>query len=605
MLLWEHRRALLQAAVLLTGAAALQRAWRRNQEALANEQRARAELEETNRDLVAAQALSHMGSWDYSPATGAMWWSDELHGILGREPGAVQPDLQTFLDHVTAADRPRVEEQLRSLDGEMALEFEIERPDGSRRTLHALSELSRRRDGPPRVLGTCQDITERKALEAEVSHRALHDELTGLANRWLFLDRLEHAVAHHRRTGTPLALLYLDMDDFKTVNDSLGHSMGDELLIDIGWRLRGALRASDTVARLGGDEFAVLAEDTDVQGAVTLADTILDVLRQPLQVADTMLRVRTSIGIATTDSGDPEHMLRHADIAMYAAKRGGTHAYRVFNAGMQSSLTARLRLEAELAEALDREQLVLHYQPIVALESGRVEGVEALVRWEHPSLGLLPPSEFIPIAEQMGHIPALGEWVLHQALRDTKRLQDALGTDLTISVNTAAAQLQTDLAGTVRSALSSADVSPDHLVLEITETCVMTQEQAIVDKLADLRVMGVRIAIDDFGTGYSSLAYLRRLPIDQLKIDRAFVRDLALGPEESALAHAIVKLGSLFGLEVVAEGIETPQQSAILQRMGCHSGQGYLYHRPTDIESLLARMLRTRGAARATTALTA
>ena len=243
MLLWEHRRALLQAAVLLTGAAALQRAWRRNQEALANERQARAQLEEAHRDLVAAQALSHVGSWDYNPATGAMWWSGELYRILGREPGAVQPDLQTFLDHVMAADRDRVEEQLRSLDGEMAFEFEIERPDGSRRTLHALGDLSRRRDGSPHVLGTCHDITERKAFERELAHQALHDSLTGLPNRAL-LPRPPRARpgSGATATGTPLALLFLDLDRFKAVNDSLGHEAGDQVLVGVAERLRAVAR---------------------------------------------------------------------------------------------------------------------------------------------------------------------------------------------------------------------------------------------------------------------------------------------------------------------------------------------------------------------------
>jgi diguanylate cyclase (GGDEF)-like protein len=583
--------ALIHGAFILAESTACLVAWRLNEIALEGERDARLAMERAHSDLATAQSLSNIGSWDWDPTKATVWWSDELYRIVGRDPETFTPTVHAFIDHVIDADRDRVSLLIAhavETNGSLDYECAITRADGVTRMIQALGSAVVHEDGTIRMLGTCQDITERKSLEAEVEHRAFHDGLTGLANRALFLDRLDHALALSRRTGASLSLLYLDVDDFKTVNDNLGHGVGDGVLVELAQRLRGAVRSSDTIARLGGDEFAFLLEGTTVESAGQVAEKVLGVLREPLIVEGSHLLVRASVGIAVSDgatgAGD---LLRHADIAMYAAKRQGKHAYRVFNDGMHSSLVTRMQLEAELAEAIEQEQFVLHYQPLVNMHTRQVEGVEALVRWDHPERGQLPPSEFIPLAEELGLITALGEWVLRRATCDAMVLQDSVGRSLYVSVNVAAPQLHGDFVAVVREALVEAGMLPQQLVLEITETCLMTPDENVVEQLAVLRGDGVRVAIDDFGTGYSSLAYLKQLPIDTLKIDRSFIRQIADGPEESALAHSIIKLAGLFGLGTVGEGIETTEQATILRDLGCQTAQGFLYWRPMDLRALL------------------
>ena len=590
--------ALIHGGFILAESAACLVAWRLNEIALENERDARLEMEKAHDDLAAAQALSSLGSWEWDPVTDTVWWSAQMYRLVSRDPKTFTPTREGFIEHVVDEDRDRVAALISAgaLEGG-SLQFEcvVVRADGERRILDVRGSRSAG-DASGSLHGSCQDITERKALEAEVQHRAFHDALTDLPNRALFLDRLEHGLAVSERISSPLSLLYIDLDHFKTVNDNLGHDAGDQLLQQIATRLYQATREADTVARLGGDEFAIVLEDTDRDGAVKVAEKLLELLEEPFSVNDTRLLARASIGVASAaPTTDASELLRQADIAMYASKRQGTHGLRVFTDGMHSSLTTRMELEAELAEAIEHEQLLLHYQPLVDLPTGRVEGVEALVRWDHPQRGVLPPSEFIPLAEEMGLITPLGEWVLRRATADVRSLQATLGRPLYVSVNVAAPQLHTDIVATVDSALEDSGLSAEFLMIEITETCLMSQEESVVDKLTQLRDRGVRVAIDDFGTGYSSLSYLRELPIDHLKIDRSFIRDIADGPEDSALAQSIIKLGSLFGLRTVAEGIETPAQAAILGQLGCDMGQGYLYHRPTDLLSLIAALTPASG----------
>jgi diguanylate cyclase (GGDEF)-like protein len=586
------RWALVHGGFILAESAACLVAWRLNELALRSERAATEAMQRAHDDLAAAQAMAGIGSWDWDLTTDEVWWSAELYRIVGRDPATFEPTVGSFLDHVVDEDRPLLESMTRATrDGTpLDVEVRLQRCDGTRRVVHLRSVQGVAGGaGSPHVLGTCQDVTDRKALEAELQHLAFHDDLTGLANRALFLDRLEHGLAMSRRSGTPIALIYLDLDDFKTVNDSLGHVAGDRLLRLVAGRLQAAVRDADTVARLGGDEFALLLEATDADGAARVAGKVLELLIDPVEVGGTIVLPRASLGIAVAGPGEAAgDVLRHADIAMYAAKRHGKHGYRLFDEGMQASLTSRMQLEQELRAAIAEEQLVLHYQPLVDLATEEVTGVEALVRWDHPQRGMLPPSEFIAVAEETGMVRELGAWVLHRAAADLVRLQRATGRPLSVSVNVAAPQLDGTFVAIVRAALAAARLAPEHLVLEITETCLVRDDATIVPQLATLRRLGVRIAIDDFGTGYSSLAYLRTLPIDHLKIDRAFIRDVTAGPEGSALAHSIIKLGTTFNLHVVAEGIETPEQAAVLRRLGCHSGQGYLYRRPSDLESLQA-----------------
>ena len=587
------RWALIHGGFILAESAACLVAWRLNEVALHNERHARAATEKANTDLAAAQAMSRIGSWEWNIVTGEVVWSDELYRLMGEDPTTFTPTIHSFLEHVHPDDLERVTALVAAAVDGAQLDFEcrIARADGQIRVIHGRSDIATPEIAAERAIGTCQDITERKALEAEVEHRAFHDALTQLPNRALFLDRLDHGLALSKRTDAPLSLLYIDLDDFKTVNDNLGHDSGDDLLVLVARRLQGAVRSADTVSRLGGDEFAVLLEDTTAEGAAKVAAKLLDALIDPVDLHGSPVLTRASIGVAMAAPDDePGDVLRHADIAMYAAKRNGKHSFRIFTDGMQSSLTARMELEAQLATAIEQEQLVVHYQPLVDLQTNEVDGVEALVRWDHPTRGLLPPSEFIGVAEETGLIVALGAWVLRRAAIDVRRLEEATGRPLYVSVNVAAPQLRTDLVTTVTEALAAAGLAADRLLLEITETCLVRQEDAVVPKLAKLRELGVRIAIDDFGTGYSSLSYLRQLPIDHLKIDRSFVRDITDGPEGSALAHSIIKLGSTFGLRIVGEGIENAAQADVLRRLGCHTGQGYLYYRPTDLESLLSSL---------------
>ena len=586
--------ALVHGGFILAESAACLAAWRLNELALIGERSARRELEKVNDDLVTAQRLSSIGSWDWDMAADTLWWSSEMYSIFGRGPDEYIPSVGSFLAQVHPDDQDRVaqliEQATIGAGGDLDYECRVVRPDGSVRVVHALGHRAIGDLGMPvRVLGTVQDVTDRKSLEAEIEYRAFHDALTGLANRALFMDRVQHALAVRQRSGSPMALLYLDLDDFKTVNDTLGHTIGDEMLVQVAARLKGAVRACDTVARLGGDEFALLLENTDQETAAREADLVLSCLQEPVTVHGAHVLARTSIGIVVVDGPiQAEELIRRADIAMYAAKRQGKHAYRFFQETMQSSLVNRLGLEAELATAIEREEFVLHYQPVVDLASGRMSGVEALVRWQHPQHGLLPPSEFISLAEDTGLIAPLGAWVITEAVRQARSLADELGHPVSMGVNLSASQLQGDVVGLVTRALRQADLEPGHLVVEITETCMMSQEAAVVAKLARLRELGVRIAIDDFGTGYSSLAYLKRLPVDILKVDRSFVRNITGGPEESALAHAIIKLAALFGLSTVAEGIETPDQAKVLRGLGCDRGQGFHFSRPVEPQTLVA-----------------
>jgi diguanylate cyclase (GGDEF)-like protein/PAS domain S-box-containing protein len=440
-----------------------------------------------------------------------------------------------------------------------------------------------------------RDITQRKQLEEQLVRQALHDPLTGLANRALFADRLEHALARGRRPGVTVAILVIDLDGFKDINDSLGHDAGDDLLTIAGMRLQGHARPGDTVARLGGDEFGVLLEDIAAAEAVRSAEALLEGLATPIVLRDRDLTPTASIGIAIAAGEDAEALLRNADTAMYAAKRQGRGRYALFEPAMHASVVERLDLAADLSRAVEKGQLHLCYEPQISLESGRICCLEALVRWRHPTRGEVSPGEFIPLAEETGMILPIGRWVLREACRQVKAWQERWPTPapLTIAVNLSARQLQhPGVVDEVRAALAAAGLDPQSLVLEITETAIMEQLDAAITILTELRRLGVRLALDDFGTGYSSLSYLQRLPVDILKIDRSFVAGVARSIEDSALARGILTLAQTLGLETVAEGIETAEQLATLGELGCQLGQGYFFARPLGpaaVDALLER----------------
>jgi diguanylate cyclase (GGDEF)-like protein/PAS domain S-box-containing protein len=442
--------------------------------------------------------------------------------------------------------------------------------------------------GRQAALVVAQDVTARLALEAELAHRAFHDPLTGLPNRALFLDRLAYVL--DRRA--PAAVLFVDLDDFKVVNDTLGHRDGDELLIGVATRLRASLRPGDMLARLGGDEFTLLLEGVAAEReAVVVAERVADVLRAPFRLAGRELFATPSVGIAFAGAAGarPDDLLRAADMAMYAAKRRGKARYAIFDAGMDERAWKRLELEAALRRAIDGGELRLHYQPLIDLTTGRVTDVEALVRWEQPGRGLMQPSDFIPLAEETGLIVPLGRWVLREACRQVRAWQ-RLGPgrrDLGVAVNLSARHFQDPhLVACVAAALSEAELAPACLELEITETAALEDIAGTAATLRELKALGVRLAIDDFGAGYSGLSYLRRCPVDALKIDRSYVAGLGRETGDEAMIRAVLAFARTMGLAVTAEGVETADQVAQLQELGCDLGQGFYFARPLPPDAL-------------------
>ena len=438
-----------------------------------------------------------------------------------------------------------------------------------------------------------RDVTERKALEDQLRQLAFHDPLTLLANRSLFRNRVEHALALSRRTQERLAVLMIDLDNFKNVNDSLGHDIGDRLLQTAAQRLVKCTRAADTVARLGGDEFAVLLEGVStLEQAEEIAASVTEAFRLPISIDGDDLLVTTSIGVALSEPGnDTEHVLRNADIAMYNAKAAGKARHVVFHARMQEQLRERLRLEDDLGQALARNEFFLEFQPIVDLKTTELLGVEALVRWQHPEQGRLLPGQFIPMAEETGQIVELGRWVLLDACCRVKQWRDSIaaGSGLRVAVNISGRHLQQgDLVADVRNALEVSGLEPESLLIELTESTMMHNSESNLLRLKDLKSLGVRLAIDDFGTGYSSLSYLHRFPIDILKIDRSFVSRLTESSEGPKLARAVVMLGETLGLETVAEGVEMEDQVTQLLQLGCVAAQGFLFSHATSLDVVAA-----------------
>jgi diguanylate cyclase (GGDEF)-like protein len=445
------------------------------------------------------------------------------------------------------------------------------------------------RPGAPGCILTGRDVSERRQLEQELRHQAFHDSLTGLANRALFEDRLSHALAGLPRTGGGLTVLFVDLDDFKTVNDSLGHSAGDELLRAVGERLNQNLRGTDTVARLGGDEFGVLLEDAPTStAAAETARRLLAALEPPFLIEGRQLNVSASIGIAVSDPySETMQLMRNADLAMYEAKRRGGAQWRLFEESMHATALGRLELGSELQRAVDEQQFELHYQPIVRLSDAAVVGAEALIRWRHPERGLLQPKEFLPLAEQTRLIVQIGHWALREACGTLAEWEKTFPRPdpLFLSVNISMRQLHgRDVIDDVRAALAEAEIEPQQLVLEITESFLADEAEATLSHLQGLRALGVRLAVDDFGTGYSALSYLQRFPIDILKIDRSFIEHARRASTRLSLVRSIVQLGRSLHLDLVAEGIEEAEQAEELLAMGVTSGQGFYFAEPLEPE---------------------
>lgn len=587
--------------------------------------RAESALADHQQHLAEAQQIAHVGSWEWNLASNRITWSDELYRIHRSDPQDFEHTPKGYLKLIYPADQRLV---LRTVDRafhqQQPFDFEhrIVCPDGEVRVIQTRGRVLV--DGHGRVtgmVGTGQDITERKEAQQRLQQLAHYDVLTGLPNRRLFHESLESAMAMADNHGWQVFLLFLDLDSFKDINDSLGHAVGDELLRQVGQRLQACLRLRDTVARLGGDEFGmVLLTPSDPQLAAKVAKKIQNTLAVPFDVEDHAVSTTASIGITVypSDTNDMHSLVRYADLAMYEAKQGGRNCYRFYTEAMNLRVRKKLELELALRGALEREEFELHYQPKVCLRSGRWTGVEALLRWHRPGHGLVSPAQFIPVLEDTGLIVQVGAWVITAACRQLRHWQRVGFAPLPIAVNVSAQQIMRKsllpapadprrrvhidndplgLSSVTAASLQKYKVMPGHLELELTESAVMGDAEYSVEMLQRLKALGVRISVDDFGTGYSSLAYLRRFPVDTVKIDGAFIRDLTTNAEDASITLAIIDMAHRLNLHVVAECVETVEQLEFLRAHGCDQVQGHYIARAMPVDELEQLWRRTQGMA--------
>jgi diguanylate cyclase (GGDEF)-like protein/PAS domain S-box-containing protein len=520
--------------------------------------------------------------------------------VLGYAPRELVGLNLLALSHPDDADAAgRLLEAAATSPGDgFSVELRMRHADGSWRFVEARARSLLDEPEVGGIVAIFRDVTQRRALEDEVAHRSFHDPLTGLANRALFKDRVEHALT---RRGNPLpAVLIVDLDGFKAVNDSLGHAAGDDLLVIVSQRLRECVRPEDTVGRLGGDEFAVLLDDVaDPRDVSNVARRIIRSMQDPFVVGDKEVFVTASVGVAVHETEGVDQLFRDADVALYMAKAQGKGRYMVFDLRAHSGAIESLQLESDLRRAVERGEFVLHYQPVVELRSERIVGVEALLRWNHPERGLLQPQEFLPLAEDSDLMVDIGRWVVDQASAQSRKWQRVFPVDppLSVSVNLSATELRTgSVVEELARAVAEWGLEPANLVLEFSETMLLGDAESTISVLKELKQLGVKLAVDDFGVGQSSLAQLKRFPVDVLKIDPSFVDGLDRGPEDSALARAIVRLAQVLRLEVVAEGVEREEQVTALREIGCQMAQGFLFARPLDEPTMTAVLERAAAA---------
>jgi diguanylate cyclase (GGDEF)-like protein len=608
---------------------------------LSQRRQAEEALRKSEASLAEAQRIAHLGHWDYDWEKDTLLWSNEIYQIFGVSKQGFSGTFEDFFRFVHPDDRGLLQQAGQALlTGEqLSLEHRIVRPDGEVRVvqqrLHfifddgrvptedeaeqpndggASSEesearnylnyiLSLRGEGaeeqamgkPVRVVGTVQDVTDRKVLEERLKHQASHDPLTDLPNRTLFLEHLREALARDKRREGRVTVLYLDLDNFKLVNDSFGHPVGDRLLARIASRLTTCVRSQDVVARFGGDEFTFLVEDATegADNALRVAERVVQALRAPFLLENQEVFITASIGLASSFSQKDraEDLLSKADTAMYRAKDTSKATYYVFEPSMSVNALEQLSLTSALRRAVDRQEFAIYYQPIIEIATGRTVGMEALVRWKHPERGLLRPSEFLPLAEDSGLIIPLGQWVIDEVCRQTRLWQDQLGSSpaLRVSMNLSARELQHPmLLQCVLDGLRVHGVDPRGLELEFTENVAMIFEDVLLSTLQELKKSGVTLAIDDFGTGYSSLSHLYRLPIDALKIDGSFIEGLDDDTKARKITRATVSLGRTLDLMVVAEGVQTAEQLVYLQKLKCELAQGNYFSEPLTSDAASA-----------------
>jgi diguanylate cyclase (GGDEF)-like protein/PAS domain S-box-containing protein len=556
-------------------------------------QRAEVAVRESQERYALAVNGAKDGLWDWDLKANRLYFSPRWKSMLGYANGAIGEQPAEWFERIHPDDQPAVQAALSAHLAGRAPDFEseyrIRHAGGGYRWVLTRGLAVRDEEGEAyRMAGSQSDITARKMAEERLLHDAFHDHLTGLPNRALFMDRLGMAIAHaKRRLSYTYAVLFIDLDRFKNVNDSLGHSVGDELLIAVARRLESCLRPGDTVARLGGDEFTILLDEvTDVDHAVQVAQRLHREMVRPFKVQGHEVFVTMSLGITLGAGGHydrPEEVLRDADTAMYGAKTSGKARDAVFDYQMHDRAVALLELETDLRRAIERAEFEIYYQPIVSLASGKIDAFEALLRWRHPRRGLLSPDSFVPVAEDTGLIVPIGWWVLHEACSQLAYWQSLpwAGRPLAVTVNLSGKQfMQADLVERVEEILHTTGIQPGSLRLEMTESTIMEQAEEAVEKLMALRRLGVKLYIDDFGTGYSSLSYLHRLPVDALKIDRSFISEMDSGSERAEIVGTIVTLARTLRMDVAAEGIETAEQVSRLRALACHYGQGYFFSEP-------------------------
>jgi len=554
------------------------------------------DLARSEASLAHAQGLARVGSWEWRPGTTAARASGELHRILGLDGALEPPDLGSFLRFVPPNERRLVTQAFRTLVNEgvkTSLEHRIAQPGGTERVVFQQAEVERDELGSAIVVrGTIQDITERRTYEARIEYLANHDAVTDLPNRNLLCDRVAQLISQSYRSRERLAVLFLDVDRFKLVNDSFGHTVGDGLLKSIAERLRATIRQTDTVARLGGDEFVILvARLAHPEDAGGVARKMLETFAHPFIVAGRELQVTASIGVSIypEDGDDSNALLTSADAAMYRAKEHGRDCFQYYTREMTVQAQERLELETALRLAVERQEFELHYQPQVDLNSGTITGLEALIRWRHPSLGMVLPAQFIPLAEETGLIAPIGEWAMRTACAQAAVWHTSGHRQLSIAVNLSPRQfLQRDMVSFVRDVLATSGLPAECLELELTESLLMEDSSAVVESLRRLKAVGVGLSLDDFGTGYSSLRYLKRFPIDVVKIDRSFVCDVTSNADGASLTKTIIAMAKSLKLKTIAEGAETRAQLAFLKRNGCDAIQGYYFSRPLPVEEVVA-----------------
>ncbi len=566
-------------------------------------QRARSALRQSEERYALAALAANDGLWDWDLVRDRCDFSPRWRTMLGLENTELLPLAREWLDRVHPDDAPHLRADMDALlagtSPRLESEHRLRHADGNWRWMLVRALALRERDARPvRIAGSMTDISARKRAEEDLRRAAMHDALTGLVNRAYFLESLERAVARvQRRPDQTIALLFLDLDRFKQINDSLGHLAGDRLLTSIARRLQSCVRPGDVLARLGGDEFAVLLDDLkDATDATRIAERMQEALHTPLRNEEIEVVVTASIGIAFggADLEGHQELLRDADLAMYRAKASGKARFEVFDTGSRATERARMELENDLRRALERGELRVHYQPIVDAHTGRIVAFEALARWAHPQRGLLNAASFIPLAEESGTISALGRWVLREALAQLAHWQRDYPSErpLGVSVNLSPREvLQPRLPSNVAEALREANVAPESLALEITESLFVDTGDATLATLRELAALGVRLHLDDFGTGYSSLSYLHRFPISAVKIDRYFISRLD-APECEEIVRSVVELAKRLRMDTIAEGAESDDQSMHLREIGCHLLQGYACARPVpprEAEALLAR----------------